>query len=342
MRGVRAATLAAALCVAAAGAGRTGAQVDAPTQARADAPAGAPADARVDGTIEAARVDPPKRAFGLALGDVLVQRVHLDGRALAGGTIDGPIDGPVGGGPVGLPGEGRVDRWLERLSAHVIADGDGGGALELRYRIVNSPEAPAVARLPGLELALDGGGALAVAPWPFAFGPLAPESAVREGVLPAMRPDRLPPAPDPGPLEARLRLALAALGATLALWLGWWLARRARDAVRLPFARAARRLRALPRAGRDERPEAWATLHRAIDRTAGTTVHAGSIDALVRAAPWSAPWRERVARFYAASGARFFAEPPRPEPFEVTALCAELERAERGHARGRARGRASR
>ena len=321
MRGVRAAIVAASLCVAAVGADRAGAQEGGSAAGTAEGAGG-----------DAARVDPPEPAFGLALGDVLVQRVHLDGRALAG-----------------TPAEGRVDRWLERLPAREVrvgeaddeaddggGDGDGGGAaLELRYQVVNSPDALAVARLPGVELALEGGGSLAVAPWPFAFGPLAPESAIREGVLPAMRPDRLSPAPDPGPLEAQLRLALAALGATLALWLGWWLARRARDAVRLPFARAARRLRALPRAGRDERPEAWAALHRAIDRTAGTTVHAGSIDALVRAAPWSAPWRERVARFYAASGARFFVEPPRPEPFEVTALCAELERAERGHARGR-------
>ena len=330
MRGVRVAIVAASLGVAAVGADRAGAQAG-------GAAAGTEAETAEGAGSETARVDPPERAFGLALGDVLVQRVHLDGRALAG-----------------TPAEGRVDRWLERLAAREVRVGDGGGggdgsgdggggtALELRYQVVNSPDAPAVARLPGVELALEGGGALAVAPWPFAFGPLAPESAIREGVLPAMRPDRLSPAPDPGPLEAQLRLALAALGATLALWLGWWLARRARDAVRLPFARAARRLRALPRTGRDERPEAWAALHRAIDRTAGTTVHAGSIDALVRAAPWSAPWRERVARFYAASGARFFAEPPRPEPFEVAALCAELERAERGHARGRVDRRAGR
>ena len=297
----RAAVIAAALCVAI------------PVAARADAETPG-----ASGAAGATRVDPPERAAGLALGDVLVQRVHLDGRALAGAA----------------PVAGRVDRWLERLPAREVEGGAGaeGPALELRYQIVNSPEAPAVASLPGLELALEGGGSLAVAPWPFAFAPLAPESAIREGLLPAVRPDRLSPGPDPAPLRAELRLALAGLGATLALWLGWWLVRRARDAVRLPFARASRRLRALPRAERDERPEAWAALHRAIDRTAGTTVHAGSIDALVRAAPWSAPWRDRVERFYAASAARFFEEPARSEPFEVARLCAELERAERGHA----------
>ncbi len=277
--------------------------------------ASAPALAQEPGTP---RVDPPERGFGLALGDVLVQRVHLDGRDLAQ-----------------VPTEGRVDRWLERLPVFTEGIDDArDDVLELRYQIVNSPEAPAAWSLPGVTLLLEGGDTLDIEPWSFAFGPLVPESAVREGVLPAMRPDRLSPAPDAGPLETRLRLALAAFGVTLALWLGWWLLRRARDAVRLPFARAARSLRALPRRERNEHPEAWAALHRAIDRTAGATVHAGSVDALVRAAPWSAPWRERVERFYAASTARFFAQPARPEPFDVTALCRELERAERGQAAG--------
>ena len=116
-------------------------------------------------------------------------------------------------------------------------------------------------------------------------------------------------------------------------WALWWAWRRRSDRVRLPFARARHALRAIPLADRDESPAAWTALHRALDDTAGGTVHRGSIGRLIEAAPWLAASRADIERFYAASAARFFARPPRPEPFPVDALGRALYRAEKRQAR---------
>ena len=272
------------------------------------------------GATPSAAIEQPARAFGHVLGDVLVQRIRVAADVDAGAAIDA------------LP-SGRIDAWLERLPVRVVEAGGGARALELRYQIVNAPTEPRVVRLPPLAVALADGTRVDVPEWPVGIGPLTPREVVGEGDLLAMRPDRrLPPFATDG-RRARLDATALALAATALAWLGWWLWRRRRDRVRLPFARAVHAMRALPADVRDESPEAWTALHRALDDTAGGTVHRASLERLLAAAPWLAPSRDAIERFYEASAARFFSQPPRAEPFPVGELGRALRRVEKRHAR---------
>lgn len=261
-------------------------------------------------------VEQPARAFARTIGDVLVQRIAI----ADGGDGDAMVDA--------LPA-GRIGAWLERLPAHVEETPDGRHVLELRYQVVNAPSEPLTIRLPPLAL---GDGAVEVPEWPIGLVPLTPRELVGEGDLLALRPDRRLPPFDTGARRARLAATAWALAATALAWLGWWALRRRADRVRLPFARALHEMRRVPAAGRDEAEETWTALHRALDDTAGGTVHRASLERLLAAAPWLVPSRDAIERFYAASAARFFSRPPRTEPFPVAELGRTLYRAEKRNA----------
>jgi len=277
-------------------------------------------------------VEPPPRAFGHVLGDVLVQRLNLDAERLTPALA------------ASVP-EGRIGPWFERLPAR-IAEGTGGRrVLEIAYQVVNVPEAPRATVLPGLvlggelgseasraESGLPDAGAVTIEPWPLVIGPLVPIDASGAGT-PPLQPDRRLPPVDEAPYRTRRNLAALALGTTLVLWLGWWTWRGRRERVRLPFAEAAYRIGALPSPTRDEDPAAWRALHAALNRAAGRTAGPVALDALLARHPWLGASRERLEAFYAASADRFFATPPRPRPFPLAALARELGRAERRHAR---------
>ena len=330
---VRAAPAAALLLVLA---GAWGAGSSAQSIAVPDEPSMAVADT-------GSRVEQPDRAFGRMIGDVLTQRVRL----ADGETIDEQA----------LPAAGRTDVWFARLPSAVVDGRAGERHVELRYQIVNSPDAATVAALPPTELTLierpgeQSGGdpaiasppaPIAVPSWPIVIVPLLPAAAARapdvpgpdglDVALPAMRPDRLLPPLDTAPHRERIRAATAALVGSLAAWSLWWAWRRRRDATRLPFARARAELRGLAAASREEDPRAWRAAHAALNATAGSVSGPATLDALLERAPWLLPHRERLLAFHDASAGRFFEQPPRLEPFELQALVRDLERAERRQA----------
>lgn len=263
----------------------------------------------------AAAVDVPAtveqpRPFGHVIGDVLTQRVLLrhDGAALQ---------------PAALPPADRVGLWFERRAPRVDVDDDGRPWLVIDYQVVNAPRALTTAPLPALSLATRGGPTLVVPPWPLTVGPLtAPDAA---GGVAGMRPDA-PVAPRAtAPIERRLRASLLALGAVLAAWLAWAGWRRWHVARRLPFARAWRELRRLDPAS----AEAWLSLHRALDATAGRVVHAATLGALIEERPHLRALQAQLEGFFRHSGERFFAGDAAAAGFELRALGRALRDAER-------------
>lgn len=291
-----------------------------------------------------AHVDEP-RAFGHTIGDVLTQRILLeaDGRAASG---------------VAAPSAGRVGVWFERRAARFETDAEGRRWLVLDYQLTNAPLAPTQVALPALELHTAAGDVLHVPAWRVGIGPLVTDvadvaneasgavsaDAAGAALFPAtqaglngMRPDRLA-APVPlAPIRRRLGVALAALMVTLVAWGAWAWWRNAREAARLPFARAWRQMRRLD--ARQARAEsAWRVLHRAVNETAGHVVHAGSLAAMMVREPWLQPLRPQLEQFYRQSDEYFFAVTRQSEAAPATAdtdtrglvdLCRALYLAER-------------
>lgn len=266
-----------------------------------------------------ATVEQP-RAFGHVIGDLLVQRVLLEH---GGRDVE----------PQSLPGAARVGSWLERRGAGIERDAGGRRWLVVEYQLVNAPQALATVRLPRWDLPLAGGaGVLQVAEWPLSVAPLTPRNAFAAGALVPVRPDLAPPHVDTRPIERHLAMLGTAQVLVLAAWLGWWLWRNRSEAARLPFARARRELRAMQPADTVATP-AWQALHRAFDRTAGQVVQTSTLPHLFERAPHLLPLREAIEAFYAQSTARFYGdEEPPSTSLSLQRLCAELCRAERGHA----------
>ncbi len=264
---------------------------------------------------EPAEVEQP-RAFGHQLGDLLRQRVRL--------AVDGrPFE------PTELPAAGRLGAWFERRAAHIEDDGRGGRWLVAEYQLINVPPRLQVVTLPSWRLpGGEGRPDLKVAAWPLSVAPLGRESAFSESGFGELRPDRPPPQPATAPLRDGLRRTLAALGLLLAGWLGWWLWRGRRERARLPFALAARRLRALA----DDDAEAWRVLHRAFDASAGRVVDAASLAALFERCPQFRPLAADIEAFYQASARRFFAGEDLPAPIPLRRLGRALRRIERAAA----------
>jgi mxaA protein len=269
--------------------------------------------ARAADASSAAVVEQP-RAFGRVIGDVLTQRVLVGSEELAA-----------------LPSAGRVGAWFERRAPRIETDVDGRKWLLLEHQLVNSPLQPRVVSLPALALNLRGGGALQVPAWPVSIGPLVPRLERSEGALQPLQPERDVPAVALEPIRRRLELALGFGVTGLVLWLGWWAWRNRRDAVRLPFARAWQTMRAQPGDGAD----AWRSLHRAVDETAGQVVKLGTLPVLWQRAPHLQALEPRVEAFYRRSADRFFATVPGDETYPVHALCRDLRDLERRHHRGR-------
>lgn len=266
------------------------------------------------------------RAFGHTIGDVLTQRVLLE----ANGR-------PVSG--VAMPSAGRVGVWFERRAARVETDADGRHWLVLDYQLTNAPLAPTQVALPALALNTAAGDVLHVPEWRVGIGPLvvgvagvaaaAGATGAAPGVMSAdasgaalmadpqaglsgMQPDRLAAPVALAPIRRRLTLALTAFVVTLAAWGAWTWWRNAREAARLPFARAWRQMRRLDageaQAAQAARAEsAWRVVHRALNETAGHVVHAGSLAAVIGREPWLQPLRPQLEQFYRQSDEHFFA-----------------------------------
>lgn len=240
------------------------------------------------------------RPFGYVVGDVVTQRVMLDFELTE------------------LPRNERLTVWFERRQARIETDAQGRRWLAVSYQIVNAPQSLTTITLPAWEL--DSG--LRIPEWPLSVAPLTPRDA-------ELRPDRAAPVIATEPLARRILLWSGAAFVTLASWLAWWLHRNRRASANLPFARALRELRAVD----ESEPQAWQTLHRAFDATAGRVVQRETLGALFLRAPYLAVRRTDIERFFAQSGERFFGNQPTADPVSVRALCLGLRQLEKRHER---------
>lgn len=256
-----------------------------------------------------ATVEQP-RPFGYVVGDLVTQRVLL----------------PPDFEPAALPPLQRVNIWFERRAPRVETTSDRRRWLVVDYQLINAPQALTSIQLPAWEL--DGGGAkLTIPAAPVSVAPLIANSSSETAV--ELRPDREVPIINTAPVRARLLLWSIALGITLAAWLAWLQWRNWRDSLDHPFARALHDLRRLD----ETAPEAWQALHRAFDQTAGRVLQTETLPALFERAPHLQPQRAEIERFFAQSSERFFGAGPQSNPLSVRALCHELRRIERRHAR---------
>lgn len=251
---------------------------------------------------EPARVEQP-RPFGHVIGDVLRQRVRLDGP-------------DRGFEPARLPAQ-RRGMWFERLPLRIETSGEQRW-LVVEHQIINAPTQPVQVVLPATSVPGTAGAGIAVPAFTVGIGPLVTGvdgqgATPGAQVLERLRAERTPP----DTAAARARTAALRWGAASALcalaWLAWLAWRNRRDAARLPFAHADAQARR--GGGTADGDTAWQALHHAFDRTAGHVVHAGNLDALHARAPWLAPMRADIAAFFARSSQRFFGSigPPSPD-----------------------------
>jgi mxaA protein len=272
----------------------------------------APQDAGGPAPVSAVVEQP--RPFGYVIGDLVVQRVLLRaGRR--------PFE------PAALPRAQRLGAWFERRSARIEAAPGGERWLIVEYQIINAPQALTAVNLPAWELeAAPGAGALSIPAWPIGVAPLTPPT-VFSGGFGELRPDRPAPVIETAPLRRQVWVWSSACVATLAAWLGWVLWRNWRASANQPFARALRELQRMD----DAAPEAWQSLHRAFDATAGRVVQPETLPLLFRRAPQLTPLKARIELFFTLSAQRFFGAGPHAAtaPLSIRKLCSDLRRIEK-------------
>ena len=317
------------------GAAELGAAAESNAPAERDAPAEPGSvpergSARVAERLTSAVVEQP-RPFGYVVGDLLTQRVLLEG------------DGR-GVEVAQLPTPGRVGIWFERRSTRVERRNDGRRWLAVEYQVINAPPSLRTIRLPAWDLKTKAPTpTLRIAEWPISVGPLtrartdavpaeSSSSGGEESATPTqlrLRPDRAAPRVPTASLRESLTLWVGALAVTLIVWAAWFLWRNHIDAASLPFARALREIRHSD----DGAPEAWQTLHRAFDQTAGRVVQPQSLPALFSTAPHLEPLRAPIETFFAQSSERFFGGGAPAQSISTHALCRDLRRLEKRAAR---------
>lgn len=261
-----------------------------------------------------AMVDQP-RPFGYVIGDLVTQRVLLT-------TPDLDFE------PAALPAVQRVNIWFERRAPRIELASDKRRWLVVEYQLINAPQTLTTVHLPAWELEAKSGGAqLKIPAAPITIAPLISNSS--STAAEELRPDREVPIIATAPARARLFAWSIALGAILVAWLAWWQWRNWRDSLKQPFARALHELRRMD----EMTPEAWQALHRAFDQTAGRVLQIQTLPTLFERAPHLQPRRAEIERFFAQSSERFFGAGLQSDFMSVRALCNELRRIERRHAR---------
>ena len=258
-------------------------------------------------------VEQPARSHGYFIGDVLVQRINLD-------SLDEPVAAQ------NLETELRIGTHLYRMASKEIIVEEQTW-LELRYQIINVQTVAETIALPAVSFKTASGSEEIVQPWTFTVAPLTSS----ENELSPL-PDRRARVVVKQHSSDKLKVVIAALIATLTLWLVWWLVRHFRDAHTLPFAQAHRKIKKLPVTERDSDEQSWIALLHAFNSVAGKTINNGAVDHLFTAVPWLADHSDAIERFYAASSARFYQQSD-SQSFAVTQLCATLRRAEKQQAR---------
>ena len=254
------------------------------------------------------------RPFGYVVGDLVTQRVLLTSPAL---DFE----------PATLPPAQRLNIWFERRAASVERASDGKRWLIVDYQLINAPPALATINLPAWELESRAGDArLQIPAAPISVAPIISSSS--SPTASDLRADREVSIVDTAPTRTRRLAWSVALGLTLIAWLAWWQWRNWRDSRDRPFARASHELRRIDEGA----PEAWQTLHRAFDQTAGRVLQIETLPALFERAPHLQPRRAEIERFFADSNQRFFGSGLQSNSLSVRALCQELRRIERRHA----------
>jgi mxaA protein len=267
------------------------------------------------------------RAFGYRIGDT-VQR-HVSVHADAGWQLD----------ERSLPRPGAHGGVLELRHVAVTSQADGDGRrheIELQYQVFVSPGVVRTFEMPPFRLRFSGrerSEDARVDAWPVTVAPLVPMDVSPRHGLGELRPDRAPPLID----DRAIRLQLAACAAGILLALGSllvigfgppWRAARNR-----PFARAWRQLRDLPpaAAGAPWRA-ACASVHAALNRSAGEVVFESGLDRFIARQPGFAAVRADLARFLQLSRGEFFAEatPDGGDAAWLVGLCRRCRDIERG------------
>lgn len=254
------------------------------------------------------------RPFGYVIGDVVTQRVLLT-------TPREEFE------PTALPPVQRVNNWFVRRASRIEAARDGRRWLAVDYQLINSPQALATVQLPAWKIEDKAHGTqLEIPAAPLSAAPLISNASSSPDV--ELRPDREVSTLDTAPPRANVLLWSIALGVILLAWLAWLQWRNWRDSYNRPFARAAHQLRRMD----EMAPEAWQTVHRAFDQTAGRVLQIDTLPILFERAPYLQPQRADIERFFAQSSERFFGAGAQSNLLSVRALCLELRRIERQHA----------
>lgn len=251
------------------------------------------------------------RPFGYVIGDVVTQRILLPSRFE----------------PAELTTPQRVSLWLERRASRIASTPDGHRWLIVDYQVTNAPLTLASANLPAWTLVSKDGAKLSVAAWSINVGALVPESS--RPSMEQLRPDRTAPVIPTAATRARFHLALFALAIAGSSWFAWTRWRNWRERENLPFAHALDDLQHLS----DAAPQAWQTLHRAFDQTAGRVVQLETLPTLFQRAPHFRPLRTEIERFFSASNERFFGNGLPEASVATRALCRKLKLLEKRYAR---------
>lgn len=260
-------------------------------------------------------VENPSRAHGYFIGDILLQRIKLN--AGEDKIIVGEIDA-----------EQRINDYLYRFPLETVSI-ENQKWLELRYQVINAPVQTEAITLPAMVFESDSGKELNLQPWSFTIASLiSSDDGDVSKPIPSLRALDVIDKPN----DQLFKLSMAGFLATLALWLLWLVTRHLNDSETLPFAKAMRSIKQIPRGTRDTDSQSWVALHRAFNAVGGKTISTGSLSELFSIAPWLSDHKSEITEFYSASATRFYQQ-EESETFPVARLCKALQRAEKRQAK---------
>lgn len=237
------------------------------------------------------------RPFGYVIGDAMSRRIEIDTPASFKLAADS------------LPRPGRVDAWLELRKIELAQKAYGASVrhtLDLRYQILNSPQAVKTHYLPKLLIIInnnDNTQTVEINETPFTFAPITPAFVLARDGLEELRADKPAPLIDASAHYWRLGFAALATAAALLslIYIQWGMPFLRRHNG--PFARAHRDISRLNDA---DMPAAIRSVHRAFDQTAGVSIFRQHLPEFFLRHAAFADLREDAQRFYAASRGEFF------------------------------------
>lgn len=259
------------------------------------------------------------RGFGYFIGDVIKQRIQLDGAPASEELVE-------------LPETGRVGAWLDRQSIMLSNDDDNQQWLSVRYQVINSPTSSIQVSLPGFVIQLAGEQQQQINEQLISIAPLIPARSDTAVSFPAMQADQPPVLASSSHAAGRVKKLALALAVTLLLWAAWWVWRNYRDREQLPFAHALYLLQKMKNQPHDDNTQAWVALHRAFNQAAGKTVSRTTVPELLQQQPWLNPYKAGIESFFEASSERFFDETQARPSISLLELANELYRAEKKQA----------